>query len=400
MPLQRYALATLAAAVLILYGGLFPFSGWSFADPLALFRGATAYRIMRDDIFVNIVVFVPLGFCAWRTARHRHGLWASLALAAAALGLCLSLAVELCQAYLPSRKSSLVDVISNLAGSAFGGLIAMGTAPDQRDAAAWTTRSSRDFFDSRTGLLALSVALWTLSLLTPAAMVTWFDVSAPRAAFQPTAGPGDLLVSGLYIFGLLAATMAFSHSPIRLLSTALVYFIGIYLLSAQAGSRPAFLGSIFGAVLAFAVAYHIRQKPAQSIAMLGFWALAIAFMVSESLPGERPIYRSFNWIPFRGHLARPLVGIESLAHITWPVIAAACALRRALPALGRYAGTIAGGTFLAIAGFVLEYAQTQLPGRFGDVTVPLLMVFAWLACWGIQFSQSSLPHRRNALESQ
>jgi VanZ like family len=385
MPPQRYALATLIAAGLILYGGLFPFKGWTSADPLALFRGATAYRMIRDDIFVNIVVFLPFGFCAWRALPRKYAAWKSLLLTAS-LGLSVSLAIEIFQAFLPSRKSSLADVVCNFSGALAGGLVA------------WRTPLSRYLRISQdTGLLVIAIALWTLTLLTPAAMITWFGVHASRIAHQPDQALrlDSLFASGLYTFGLLASTMAFSNTPVRMLRNALMYFTGIFLLSIHAGPPPLMLESVTGAALAFGCAYHFRQSPAQRMAILAFWALAIAFIASESLPGDRPVYRSFNWIPFRGHLAHPLIGIESLAQIIWPVIAAACVLRRALPWLGRHAGTIAGVVFLAIAGLALEYSQTQLPGRLGDVTIPLLMVFTWFACWSIQFSQTSLPLQRN-----
>ncbi|MFN0318106.1 MAG: VanZ family protein [Burkholderiales bacterium] len=388
MPPQRDALATFIAVLLILYGGLFPFSGWTPADPLALFRGATAYRVIRDDIFVNIVVFMPLGFCAWRAARQRHGLWKSLVLASI-LGVSLSLAIELFQAFLPSRKASLVDVMSNLGGSMLGAL------------AAWKAPSFQSFNNSQgTGLLLIAIALWTLVLLSPSAMITWFDVPDSRVTHQPADmfRISTLLNSALYAFGLLTVTMALSPAPARLLRMALAYVIGIYLLSMRAGTPPFILENIFGAILAFSAAYYFRQSPGERTAILGFWALAIAFIASESLPGDRSIYRAFNWIPFRGHLARPLTGIESLAQITWPVIASACALRRAFPALGMNSGMIAGCCFLAIAGFALEYAQTQLPGRFGDVTIPFVMVFTWFVCWGIESSRAGYRMHGNALE--
>lgn len=81
-------------------------------------------RWNTEDITVNILGFVPFGFflSAWLlkvkhlTAPRVYGL-------TFLIGSCLSLAIELIQAYLPTRDSSLTDVISNTMGTAAGILL-------------------------------------------------------------------------------------------------------------------------------------------------------------------------------------------------------------------------------------------------------------------------------------
>ncbi len=79
------------------------------------------------DILVNVLGFVPYGFCLalWlgraRGWSHRRGL-----LIAVALGALVSLAIELIQVWLPVRDSSLRDLVCNTGGTLLGALIACG----------------------------------------------------------------------------------------------------------------------------------------------------------------------------------------------------------------------------------------------------------------------------------
>ncbi|HUL01048.1 MAG TPA: VanZ family protein [Nitrospirota bacterium] len=76
------------------------------------------------DVAINIVGFTPLGLflSAWLrqfknlTTIRVHGF-------SILMGFSLSLAIELIQAYIPTRDSSLLDVISNTAGTAAGSLL-------------------------------------------------------------------------------------------------------------------------------------------------------------------------------------------------------------------------------------------------------------------------------------
>ena len=80
-------------------------------------------RPQLEDIFVNIAGFVPFSFLValWaasvrRMPRHR------CVLLAMAVGALTSLLIEMLQIYLPTRDSSLIDVIGNSFGSACGAL--------------------------------------------------------------------------------------------------------------------------------------------------------------------------------------------------------------------------------------------------------------------------------------
>jgi VanZ family protein len=72
-----------------------------------------------EDVAINIFGLVPLGFCfaalfAWVVGRER-----SLPYAMAA-GFCVSLTIEVLQAFIPTRMSGTTDLITNTSGAALG----------------------------------------------------------------------------------------------------------------------------------------------------------------------------------------------------------------------------------------------------------------------------------------
>ena len=72
-----------------------------------------------QDLAINVFGLVPLGFCfaallAWFTGRKRSLLYTTL------LGFCVSLTIEVLQAYMPTRHSGTTDIITNTSGTALG----------------------------------------------------------------------------------------------------------------------------------------------------------------------------------------------------------------------------------------------------------------------------------------
>lgn len=128
LPAARYVLGVLACGAL--YASFRPFSGWRppvrgwfafLGDPIAF--------VNKWDHFLNVVGYVPLGFLAVLalvSARRSLGMAALLALVGCST---FSIGVETLQSALPTRTSSLVDVVTNVAGSALGVLGAMLFAP-------------------------------------------------------------------------------------------------------------------------------------------------------------------------------------------------------------------------------------------------------------------------------
>jgi glycopeptide antibiotics resistance protein len=167
---------------LILYVSLFPFefaaarTDWSTA-----LRSMTWARASRSDMFNNVLLYAPLGFCLALLLEPRLGRLTGL-LGAAVGGAALSLTMELTQASIAPRVPSLTDLSLNAAGTALGA--AAGSA--------WHAFGSRIAPQgnprSRSRTVAITiVALWLLQRLWP--LVPEPGLSQVKRAVRPLLEP-------------------------------------------------------------------------------------------------------------------------------------------------------------------------------------------------------------------
>jgi len=82
-----------------------------------------------SDITLNIAGFVPFGGMVVVYLKNRRWSNAKAVMAAVAAGLVISLLIELLQVLLPSRDSSLLDVINNTLGSGIGAGLGVTARP-------------------------------------------------------------------------------------------------------------------------------------------------------------------------------------------------------------------------------------------------------------------------------
>jgi glycopeptide antibiotics resistance protein len=161
---KHFAAPLLLAVVtgLIVYVSLFPFrfvaEGPGLADAL---RSLSWARAGRGDMFNNVLLYAPFGFCITLLVEPRWGRMAGI-IAGTLLGAALSLSLEVLQASVAVRVSSLRDLSLNTAGSLLGTLL--GTvfhALGSRVSPQGTPRS-------RSAFIAMSIlVLWLLERLWP-----------------------------------------------------------------------------------------------------------------------------------------------------------------------------------------------------------------------------------------
>jgi VanZ family protein len=78
-------------------------------------------RSFWKDVFVNILGFIPFGFAVYAWLRKNGERKSAAAMIIAILlGAGISLFIELLQVYLPTRDSSLTDVLNNILGTYIG----------------------------------------------------------------------------------------------------------------------------------------------------------------------------------------------------------------------------------------------------------------------------------------
>ena len=106
-------------------GTLFPFSGWVQPPVHLWFQFFAATEPPRpSDILINIAVYLPLGFVLARLLSNDVAFPFRLFITVICTAL-FSTSLELLQGYLPSRVSSVYDVIFNVVGAATGAVFAM-----------------------------------------------------------------------------------------------------------------------------------------------------------------------------------------------------------------------------------------------------------------------------------
>ena len=85
-------------------------------------------RSFWNDVLVNILGFIPFGFAVYSWARNSGERRRPVAMAIALLsGAGISLLIELLQVVLPTRDSSLTDVINNVLGTFIGARLYLAT---------------------------------------------------------------------------------------------------------------------------------------------------------------------------------------------------------------------------------------------------------------------------------
>ena len=75
------------------------------------------------DILINVLAFIPLGFLLAGHFHRRDLALKNALLFSIIIGFLISLTIEVLQAFLPSRNSSMTDLNMNTIGAAIGGIV-------------------------------------------------------------------------------------------------------------------------------------------------------------------------------------------------------------------------------------------------------------------------------------
>jgi len=379
----------IAYVVLILYGSFYPFSGWvSERDPFAFLSEGARLRISLGDVVTNVLAYVPLGFLLRRSVFGRmspilEGAKATIA------GVALSICVEMVQAYLPTRVSSLVDVMTNTLGTLIGASLATFLHSDHG-----LTRALRRVYQKwivQGGVANIGVfglALWALVQVLP--LVPSLDVGKFRHALAPLArliaNPGELdrwrvLAATLSYFGMTVVARGVIRPDRPYFAAFAGLCVALLLAQIPLMSRALEGESMLGCGLGLFLAGATPRLRAQHSAHLAFFLIFAAYCVAETLAAKEGGTMPFQWVPFAVMLGNPLIGIGAILEaLSLTSLLVWCLRWSAAGEAPRQLGWIGG--LLAIGGaFALEYSQRHIAGRIGDITVPLIVAIAWVVLW-------------------
>lgn len=287
---SHFAAPLLLAVVvaLILYVSLYPFRFHAEGPAvLEVLRELNWARAGRSDMFNNVLLYVPFGFCLVLVAEPRLGRLWGIALGALG-GALLSLAVEVTQASISPRVPSLTDLSLNVAGAVLGALAgsvwhALG--------ARMTPRGNPI---GRSGAVALAVLVsWLIARLWP----LWPDASlrqvkrAVRPLFAPQFDGSELAA---FFVGWLVVAQAVFHLAKRQRSVdAFLLVIAVVLVGRvfTAGNVLVFAElaaiAVLLPVLVLLSRIEDRGRSALLAALLGTWLAAVA--LAPALHGGREV---------------------------------------------------------------------------------------------------------------
>src|SRR5262245_51711389 len=232
----RYSLAVYG--FLVVYGSLYPFSGWrdQGLSPLEFLTAPLPRFITGFDLAANVVAYFPLGLVAVLALAPRvRG--AAAVICAVALAGVLSLVLEALQSYLPDRIPSNLDIVTHVLGGflgavtgtvAWGGVIARGGGHALRD------RLFRAGAATDAGLVLL--ALWLFTQLNPETLLFgngdlrgFFETAAAELYAPETFVRIEAAVAGLNAIAIMLflGVLANPGQPARLIAVVALALAGV-----------------------------------------------------------------------------------------------------------------------------------------------------------------------------
>jgi len=315
------------------------------------------------DIVVNVCFYAPLGalgVLAWWRGSSTPGRW----LALAAFGAALSCTLETIQAWVPTRDSSVLDILTNTIGTIVGARVGLMLAGHVPSGSGWRPSSFRP-------MPLVLVAAWLLSqwfpflpiMRVPRFLGSWhilMQVSALRWVDVADAFVAALLVGRLLRELPTRRAAGWAVAGAGLVLPARLFFI--------VGASPWPLAVAFAAGLT--LSWHVGARYRAEARVLA--VVAIALLVARELdPFQFNAPGPFFWIPFTGFLgATSDVAIRVTAGKFFLYGATVWILREAGASLAIAAAGVGG---LLLGG---EWVQRYLPGRIAESTDPLLAVLA------------------------
>jgi VanZ family protein len=367
---------------LIVYGSLYPFN-FNTSTLAGGIRGAFHElhwaRAGRGDLILNVLLYLPLGFClllALSARTHR----AVAVIAATLTGAALSLCIELAQSMLPARVPSLMDLSLNTVGSLLGATCGLAWFGFNR-LMHLPSRSEAMFRDPQAMIV---IALWFLWRLAP--FIPELDLAKLKAALQPLFSPHldarmvlTYLICWLVVNQLMAALVSRTHRLEALLATIAVVLVS-RLVVANATFIPDELLALMLLLPMVLLTHRLTPQPRRALLMGGMLVLLLADSFAPFRLSAEP--QTFDWWPFKVWWTQS--PIDAFNSIDWTHRLRRLFLFGALLwALKDWGWTprISAAAVLSLA-LVVSIVHRWQPEQQASITEPLLigsliLLFAW-----------------------
>jgi len=324
--MKRFQGALVVCTLLIAYASLYPFAPLRPpGDLLGAFFLKPRY-LVSFDLWVNVLAYIPFGALACYRFRQRgHGRPVVLALLLASA---LSLALEACQLFIPTRVGTIFDVMANAAGAGIGALalVEPGRSLVTRPLAEARDRLFTGGLWGDAGIVLL--VLWLLAQLNPA--LPFFGAGNITGEGEGSLQVLTALAAGisvcafaLFVSTLMRGTDGSLRMTLVLLSVALwlKFAAGSFMLKPHISVEWMSGGRVLGLIAGLAGFFAMRR-----LARLARIYLAIVLMLAGALFSKifgaysavEEFLRVFNWP--HGQLAG-FATLTRFLHELWPFAA-------------------------------------------------------------------------------
>ena len=329
--MKRYRGALVVCMLLLGYASLYPFAAPRLPGEAAIAAFFQLRYVVGFDVGLNVLAYVPLGILGCMHFRHfPEG--ANPIVRAVILGTALSLALESGQLFIPSRVSSVYDVLANAAGTLMGALFFSAPVYEH------VTRPLGEMRDQLfvaggwgdAGLLL--VGIWLLAQLNPALPFFGAGDIAENITGRGDAGVLEWVSVGLSICGFALFLSALVKGPMGSLRFTLVLLSVALWLKFVAGSfmlKPHFSAEwVSGGRVAGLVGGLLAFIPLRRLGRLGRIYLAIVLILAGALFAKifgaysalQELLQLFRWP--HGQLAS-FTTLTRFLHESWPFAALA-----------------------------------------------------------------------------
>lgn len=353
----------LITVALILYGSLYPFHfiqrSLPYSPLVYLLRSWPPLLLtwVFRDALVNVILYLPLGLTGVLTSPgswHRRRQF----IAAVLFGLALSIGVELAQIYVPSRTTSMADVICNALGTALGAALA-SLVPRRLESLHLARIAQR-----KDAILLATIWLgWQVYPLWP--LLKRVPIQNKFTALTQ----GSLITAAVLtaIFGwMLAGEILELLVGYRWAPYSLIFLWPLLPIKLLLYGRTLTLSEVVGTAMGFVAFLGVRRlrQRALVVAFIGVATIVVREMVPFAWTGSAV---SFSWIPFAASFgSEQLIGF--LIVIEKALVYGGAVWLLALSGIGLISATGAISGLL----LVLELVQTHMTNRSPEITDAVL----------------------------
>lgn len=374
-------------SALIIYGTLYPLSGWNtdFGGMRELLLLQWPSHFSRGDVLVNFLVYIPFGYLLGLLLGSKHQYRTILIATLAGIILCGTL--EYLQTYLPNRVPSLLDILLNSIGTLVGSLLSILLGYNS-DFAKKLAQYKHELFlpTSLSNLVILTTLFWILAQLTP--LVPSPDIGNLRAGVKPLwlfiQHPSNFDINkfisyALNFVGLGILLISFNRPNHPLFGKMIALFFVVLLFKIPIVDRSLSMEALLGFICALPAWMLLDIRSAKIKSALIILCVLGAYTI-EGLQSDAhalQLLHPMNWTPFY-HQMGDVVGLVDLLLSIWPfmALAAAVLMIRQSPSIQLVFLLIALVTLYC---YFIERMQLRLAGRYADITDILVasLSFAW-----------------------